>query len=124
MKIGQIFIILGLFSFIYQKPIIVCVPQHEKPWNLGDILKKMNDNSTKGLQSNLTKNTISKSNLDLSSPGTEILQRSQSQANVRQVLVPACIIVLLTLLHLEKKFLRLLFRGSTWPLSSSESLSS
>ncbi|XP_058229329.1 protein FAM83E isoform X2 [Hemibagrus wyckioides] len=56
--------------------------KNEKSWNLGDVLKKMNDHSTKGLQSNLTKNTISKSNLDLSSPGTETLQRSQSQANL------------------------------------------
>ncbi|KAK3536756.1 hypothetical protein QTP86_022998 [Hemibagrus guttatus] len=65
----------------HKKPIIVCVPQNETSWNLGEVLKNMNDYSSKGLQSNLTKNTISKSNLDMASAGTEPLQRSQSQAN-------------------------------------------
>lgn len=81
-KIGEIFLTLvGVFFF--QKPIIVCVPQNERSWQLGDILKKISsDQSTKGLQSNMAKNPISKSSLDLSSPGPETLQRSQSQANV------------------------------------------
>ncbi|KAK2821648.1 hypothetical protein Q7C36_020991 [Tachysurus vachellii] len=66
-----------------KKPIIVCVPQNERSWQLGDILKKISsDQSTKGLPSNMAKNPISKSSLDLSSPGPETLQRSQSQANL------------------------------------------
>lgn len=63
----------------FQKPIIMSIPQTEKSWNLGDILK-----STKNLQTKMAKDTISKSTLDLSSPGTETLKSSQSQANVRQ----------------------------------------
>lgn len=61
------------------------IPQTDSSWNLSDVLKKIStDNSIKGLQTKMAKNTISKSTLDLSSPDTETLQRSQSQANVRQ----------------------------------------
>ncbi|MCI4390396.1 hypothetical protein PGIGA_G00122120 [Pangasianodon gigas] len=67
----------------HKKPIIVSIPQTDNSWNLGDILKKISiDHSTKGLQTKMAKNTISKSTLDLSSPGTETLQRIQSQANL------------------------------------------
>lgn len=73
------------FFLFFQKPLIVSVPQTDSAWNLGDIMKKIGaDNSTKGLQTNMSKNTFSKSTLDLSSSRTETLQKSQSQANVRQ----------------------------------------
>ncbi|KAF5901057.1 protein FAM83C-like, partial [Clarias magur] len=65
-----------------KKPIVVSVPQADSSWNLGDILKKPGaDHGTMGLQPKTPRNTISTSTLDLSSTGTETLQRSHSHTN-------------------------------------------
>ncbi|KAI5622945.1 protein FAM83C-like [Silurus asotus] len=69
-----------------KKPLIVSVPQTDSSWPLGDILKKNFDYSTNNLQTKIGNSIISKSSLDLSSPATETLNRSQSQANTLGVM--------------------------------------